>query len=203
MIEDELSTRVLSFVAAARRSPAAAVSDDALEGLMRVARRELADRELAHYAPVTRFTWMGRTTLLRAEEQTAIERVPMGERGLIVGFIPTLQSLGPTADEVLPPLDAVDVSIELRSGKDLLTHRFEMNVASGGSSRFVALQFLSMAADEGNRLVEWPMSEGMDPNLAFQFRWAIDSATRVAANFADVQISLGLIWLPLRESDNA
>lgn len=190
----ELVSKVLEYVARAKRAPSAAVDDAELAELLELARREIEDTRLAALPPVTRLTWMSRVLLDPAVDSAPPDRHALQETGIIVGFIPTV--LGFDGD--FTRLEDVDVSIELRNGNELLTHRFSANVGATESDRFVNLPMISLAEDEGNALFMFPVDKAKDPNISFTYRWANPSATeRDDQDIEQTQVSVGLVWLPL------
>lgn len=185
-----LSETVRRYVAEARRSPALAVGA-ALDELDAASRLEFDRAFAVNAAAIAPHTWMARARLLAAEAETQPDQIPLGEPVEIVGFFPTLLTL--EAGGTVPPLEAIDVMLELKR-KELLTARAESGVAAGEDFRVVNLPMISSAV--ANRLIGY-IADANDPVLTVKFRWAVEPAIVTALGWNDVQISLGIFVRPL------
>lgn len=187
----QLATEIARFVAGARQSPATAVDPAELERLERAARAERHGCYIAQQAPVAPYRWMSRVVLSRTQEDSVTDSQPLGEPGEIVGLVPKLVVRG-DGTTTLPPLEAIDVAIETRR-KEEYTHRLEGQF--GPSTRFVNLPMISALL--ALRPLQIPLDVNNDPNITFQYRWAVPVVQVAAENWGDVQISLGILWRPL------
>lgn len=187
-----LQEMVRRFVAEARRSPALAVGA-ALDELDKASLQEFEGAFNVNAAAVAAHTWMARAELQAALQESEPDVIALGEPIEIVGFFPTiLATQGDPA--IAPPMEAIDVMIELRR-REWLTSRAESNVAAGEDARVVNLPMISSAV--ANRLIGYK-ADDKDPTLTMRFRWAVTPAVVAAMGWSNVQISVGIFVRPLR-----
>ncbi|MBX3128390.1 MAG: hypothetical protein KF718_16830 [Polyangiaceae bacterium] len=182
-----LNFAVRKFLANARRSPVAAVGE-ALDELEREADKAFDGAYVSHTSPVATNTWMARMALLNTQQESAPDQISMGMPVEIVGFLPTILGLQDTDVLRAPPMQAIDLSIELNR-REVITARAESGAAAGEDVNVVNLPMVS--ARIANRLIGWRLSAA-DPTISIQCRWAVPLAIVTAMGWCDVQVSLGI-----------
>lgn len=185
-----LSDQVLAFLAKARQSPAFASDPVLLDALETAARNSNDGAVAALHAPVASETWEARATM-RGAQQTS-ERVPMRipYESIIVGFYPSVISLGGEPGPLKATADDIDVAIDI-DNKEVITSAQGVTVpgTTGRDGSFVTLGSLSVQTP---RLI-WLVLDRTSNDLGITYRWK-----RGANVYEDALVSLAFYIRPLR-----
>lgn len=179
-----LAQRVLEFSARARSRPAEAVGPE-LDALAEDARRAISGSFVAQTSPVANYTWLSRAVLDPATLYTTQEPIVIPYDCELVGVLPTILLVDTTAGLVEPPIEAIDVFMQI-DRKDTLTARAETTVTATQDAQMINLP--SVSATIANRC----FSKQLDAqsSMSVKFGWATDLATVAALKWGKVQISL-------------
>lgn len=190
----ELQQMVREYVAEARGNPAWAVRREVLDELEQSASADFRGGYVTTTSPVAPITWMAKTKLLAADDETEFTPIEMGEPIEIVGVHAVV--LGLEAGKVVLGPESLEVAVETVEGTG---RRFTASKRQDGARRDATVCTLSsLDAQVANRLLAWKLGVE-DPRLSFKVRWAIDdAATRAALNLSNVLVSLNLFVRPLK-----
>lgn len=185
-----LSAEVLAYLAKARQSPAFASDPVLLDGLERAARNANDGAVAALHAPVASETWEARAIMLGAQQTS--ERVPMRipYESVIVGFYPTVISLGTPGAMIKATLDDVDVAIDV-DNKEVITSAqgYTTPGSTGRDGSFVTLGSLGVQTP---RLI-WLVLDRISNDLGVTYRWK-----RGPGVYENAIVSLGFFIRPMR-----
>lgn len=194
------SQAVFTFLDRVRQNPAAAVAPEELATLERAAREDLEGTRIALTAPVADRTLLSRKLLTTAADSISDEFSDLGEPLKIVGFFPSLLAI--EAGKTLPPLNAIDVKITIgRSRKEV--YNDARNNAQAPAPLTSQTEFTTLAgisSEIANRLMDFDLYNSPYA-IAFEYQWAVDSATRTALGWSNVMISLDC-FVKLRFKNN-
>jgi hypothetical protein len=188
----DLRYDVLTFIREARERPGLATGT-ALDALEASASRSFEGGFVTQTAPVAPLTWMTRSLLRKAQQESQPDELKLGEPVEIVGVLPTILA----NDEAFPlapapPPEAIDVFLELNR-REQLTAQGEKGTTPGRDRTVVNLPMISI---NGPRLFGLFLGSA-DPILSVRFRWAVPLTTVAAYGWADTQVSLGFYVRPM------
>lgn len=191
-----LSTAVIEHLARVRENPASAVDPAQLEVLERLVRQDLDDYSVALNSPIANFTWMSRVALPSASDESNVDTIEdFGEPVEIVGLFPLILQL---TDGGTTPIEAIDVQITTDTGRKEFVTAANTPV-SGAQQRPQYSPLVAVSAAIANRSICLRLGEeNTKPTMAFQYRWAVDSATRTTLGYGDVLVSVGVFYRLMR-----
>lgn len=184
---------VQDFVETARSKPAEAVGP-ALEKLSQLAKdaHGISDT-VALTCPVANTTWMSRATLSATARESNIDPLQIPYACTIVGALPTLLLVGTGANDIEPPMDAIDMFLQI-DRKETFTARTDRITTQQQDSQVVNLS--AFDPQRALRVLELQLRNEMNV-VSVRFRWAVDLTLVAAFNWGDTQISIN--WFVDRE----
>lgn len=184
----DLAQDVLEYDRVTTANPSEAVGSRR-DALVAKARAALSGSYAAQTSPIAPLRWMNRVVLpqnvLQSEEDPLDFPFPVE----IVGFIPTVLLVDTNAQRVQPPLEAIDVYIQLNNDA-VLTNR--ANRVATQTQNFQVCNLPAISATVGNSLMGLVLSEPRNL-VTVKFAWAVDLATVAALAYGDVQVSLNYV----------
>lgn len=192
-----LSSQVLRHIGRVRSNPASAVAPEELVELERAARVDLEGSQVALASPVAEYTMLSRVSLVTTADSSQIDTIDtFGVPVEIVGLYPEIQAL---ATGTAPPLSAIDVRISRRQGQEkVITAANQTAQAPNIAPDFCSLNAVS--SQVANRMLRYRI-ETPQTLLSFQYRWAVDAATRVAFAWVNVQVSMNVFYRLLTDDE--
>lgn len=187
----DLSHEIRRYVREVRERPTLATGA-ALDALEDAAKHAFTGGFVTSTSPVAPLTWMSRAVLRKDQAESQSDELKLGEPIEIVGILPTILRADEDPLLVQPPIEAIDVFLELNR-RDFLTAQGEKGTAPGRDKSVVNLPMISV---QGPRLLGLVL-DAADPIMSIRFRWAIPLALVASYGFADVQCSLGFYVRPL------
>jgi hypothetical protein len=183
----DLATRVIEFYNRVRARPAESVGPE-LEALAQAARGELSGSYAAQTSPIASHTWLTDAVLLPTELTTSQEPINMPYNCEIVGLFPTVLLIDSTQGIVEPPMEAIQVMLEV-DRREKLTARADEMTSQSQDADVVTLP--SISASIANRLFGYRV-KGAKTKISVRFGWRVDLATVAAMNWGKVLV--GIDW---------